>query len=79
VNAGSRDTEENAVAADPYRTLGVAKDASEADIQKAYRRLGDQFVTLKVMLPKEPDPELEKFVARWRPARAERPRATMEA
>lgn len=55
MNAGSRDTEENAVAADPYRTLGVAKDASQADIQKAYR------------LP------------RWRPARAERPRATMEA
>jgi DnaJ-class molecular chaperone len=27
------------VAADPYKTLGVAKDASQADIQKAYRRL----------------------------------------
>jgi DnaJ-class molecular chaperone len=27
------------VAADPYKTLGVTKDASQADIQKAYRRL----------------------------------------
>jgi DnaJ-class molecular chaperone len=27
------------LAADPYTTLGVSKDASQADIQKAYRRL----------------------------------------
>ena len=27
------------MAADPYTTLGVNKDASQADIQKAYRRL----------------------------------------
>ncbi|MEA2911860.1 MAG: hypothetical protein QOJ15_3941, partial [Bradyrhizobium sp.] len=27
------------MAADPYKTLGVTKDASQADIQKAYRRL----------------------------------------
>jgi DnaJ-class molecular chaperone len=26
---------------------------------------GDHFVTLKVMLPEHPDPELEKFVASW--------------
>jgi DnaJ-class molecular chaperone len=31
--------EENALAADPYQTLGVNKNSSEADIQKAYRRL----------------------------------------
>jgi DnaJ-class molecular chaperone len=30
---------ESALAADPYQTLGVNKDASQADIQKAYRRL----------------------------------------
>ena len=29
---------------------------------------GDQFVTLKVMLPAEPDPELDKFMATWQPA-----------
>jgi DnaJ-class molecular chaperone len=26
---------------------------------------GDEFVMLRVMLPEKPDPELEKFVARW--------------
>ncbi len=26
---------------------------------------GDQFVTLKVMLPKKPDPELRAFVEKW--------------
>ncbi len=37
---------------------------------KGVRRLdgtsGDEFVTLKIMLPEKPDPELEKFVADWR-------------
>jgi len=33
---------------------------------------GDEFVTLKVMLPGKPDPELERFVARWRGADAPR-------
>jgi DnaJ-class molecular chaperone len=31
--------EESALAADPYQVLGLKKDASQADIQKAYRRL----------------------------------------
>jgi len=38
---------------------------------------GDEFVTLKVMLPETPDPELEKFVAQWRGAYS--PRQAMEA
>jgi DnaJ-class molecular chaperone len=38
---------------------------------------GDEFVTLKVMLPEKPDPELEKFVAQWRGAYS--PRQAMEA
>jgi DnaJ-class molecular chaperone len=29
---------------------------------------GDEYVTLKLMLPQKPDPELEQFVARWQPA-----------
>ena len=31
------------MAADPYATLGVKKDASQADIQRAYRRLAKKF------------------------------------
>jgi len=31
---------------------------------------GDEYVTLKVMLPEKPDPELEKLIARWRAAQA---------
>jgi hypothetical protein len=30
------------------------------------------------MLPDQPDPELEKFVAQWRPAKAHNPRQTTE-
>jgi DnaJ-class molecular chaperone len=33
------ESEESALPADPYKTLGVKKDASQEDIQKAYRRL----------------------------------------
>jgi DnaJ-class molecular chaperone len=38
---------------------------------------GDEFVTLKVMLPEKPDPELEKFISQWRGAYS--PRQAMEA
>jgi DnaJ-class molecular chaperone len=40
---------------------------------------GDEYVTLKVVLPEKPDPELEKFVAQWRGAKSQRPRQTTEA
>jgi len=40
---------------------------------------GDEYVTLKVMLPDKPDPELEKFISQWRPTGADNPRAAMEA
>jgi DnaJ-class molecular chaperone len=36
---------------------------------------GDQFITLKIMLPDPPDPELEKFVANWS-GRHAKPRQT---
>jgi DnaJ-class molecular chaperone len=38
---------------------------------------GDEYVTLKVALPKEPDTELERFVAQWRP-KVDIPRQTVE-
>ena len=40
---------------------------------------GDEYGTLKVMLPETPDPELERFIAQWRPAAAERERETTKA
>ncbi|HWN50259.1 MAG TPA: J domain-containing protein [Xanthobacteraceae bacterium] len=40
---------------------------------------GDEFLTLKVMLPEKPDVELEKFVAQWRPAKVGGAHETMEA
>ena len=39
---------------------------------------GDEYVTLKIVLPEKPDPELEEFIARWSKAKAYDPRRTME-
>jgi len=38
---------------------------------------GDQYVRLKVVLPKSADPELEDFVRRWSAAHPYDPRAEM--
>ena len=35
---------------------------------------GDQFVKLKVVLPKSPDPELEAFVSNWEKGKTLNPR-----
>jgi DnaJ-class molecular chaperone len=42
------------------------------------RQRGDQYVHLKVVLPKSPDPELEKLVEQWAKSHAYDPRADME-
>jgi len=39
---------------------------------------GDEYVTLKIVLPDKPDPELEEFIARWSKAKTYDPRRTME-
>jgi DnaJ-class molecular chaperone len=39
---------------------------------------GDQYVTLKVVLPDGPDAELEDFVNRWQAGKAYNPRRAME-
>jgi DnaJ-class molecular chaperone len=39
---------------------------------------GDEYVTLKVMLPSKPDAELEKLIAQWRASATDNPRQTME-
>jgi DnaJ-class molecular chaperone len=38
---------------------------------------GDQYMTLKLMLPKKPDGEFEGFVAQWHPAADDSPRQSM--
>jgi DnaJ-class molecular chaperone len=39
---------------------------------------GDQLVKLKVMLPDQPDPELEAFLANWKPGERYNPRRDMQ-
>ena len=47
-------------------------------VPKANGGHGDQYVTLKVMLPDKPDAELEEFIDRWSKAKNYDPRRTME-
>ena len=47
-------------------------------VDPATGQRGDQYVRLKVMLPRSPDPELEEFVRRWSETHAYDPRADME-
>ena len=62
--------------------MGVPKGANTGTIMRlkgkgAPRRdggYGDQFVKLKVVLPKMPDPELEAFVSTWDKGKAFNPR-----
>lgn len=39
---------------------------------------GDQYVTLRIVLPERPDPELEAFMRSWRPGHVDDPRRQME-
>jgi DnaJ-class molecular chaperone len=47
-------------------------------ITRASGKSGDEYVTLKVMLPEKPDAELEEFVRRWSEGQTQNPRAAME-
>lgn len=49
------------------------KGAARADGSR-----GDEYVTLKVMLPDKSDPDLESFVTNWAAGKAQNPRAGME-
>ena len=40
---------------------------------------GDEYVTLKVMLPDKPDAELETFMAQWQPSGSDQPAQATEA
>ena len=48
-------------------------------VPRANGTRGDEYVTLKVALPDQPDPELQNFVAGWRSGKAHNPRQAMEA
>jgi DnaJ-class molecular chaperone len=39
--------------------------------------LGDEYITLEIMLPPKPDPELEAFVDRWTAGRSYNPHQSM--
>jgi DnaJ-class molecular chaperone len=47
-------------------------------VDPATGQRGDQYVKLKIVLPKEADPELEEFVKRWAAAHPYDPRREME-
>ena len=40
---------------------------------------GDEYVTLKIVLPERPDPELEEFAQRWQAGKDQNPRQHLEA
>jgi DnaJ-class molecular chaperone len=40
---------------------------------------GDEYVALKIVLPQQPDPELQQFIAKWRPSPTDNPREAVEA
>ena len=47
-------------------------------VTRATGKAGDEYVTLKVVLPDQPDAELEEFVRRWSEGKSQNPRAFME-
>ena len=60
-----------------WANTGTALRLKGKGVPRADGSRGDEYVTLKIMLPEKPDPELERFVAQWQPTYT--PRQTMEA
>jgi hypothetical protein len=57
-----------------WSNTGTVLRLKERGVPRSDGSRGDEYVTLKVMLPEKPDPELERFIAQWRPATAPRER-----
>jgi hypothetical protein len=48
------------------------------DVPRPDGSRGDEYVTLKMVLPDAPDPELERFVSNWSAGKAHNPRRREE-
>src|SRR5262249_45147265 len=48
-------------------------------VARAGGKAGDEYVTLKVVLPERPDAELEEFARRWQAGQSQNPRQYLEA
>ena len=59
-----------------WSNTGTVLRLKEKGVPRLDGSRGDEFVTIRVVLPEKPDPELEKFVANWRGAYS--PRQAME-
>ena len=65
--------------------LKIPKRSNTGDVLRLQRQggedarsgAGDELVRLKVVMPKEPEPELEAFLADWKPAGTYDPRREM--
>jgi len=49
-----------------WSNTGTVLRLKQKGVPRSNGTRGDQYVTLKVVLPEKPDPELEQFVSRWR-------------
>jgi DnaJ-class molecular chaperone len=47
--------------------------------QRSDKTQGDEYVTLKIVLPQQLDPELEEFARRWQAGQSQNPRQHLEA
>jgi DnaJ-class molecular chaperone len=65
-----------AVAVPKWSSTGRVLRLKGRGVPRSDGSKGDQYVTLKLVLPQKPDPQLEKFVAQWETA-ADSPRQSM--
>ena len=61
----------------PWSSTGKVLRLKGRGVTRPDGSKGDQYVTLKLVLPDKPDPELEKFVTDWAAGKAHNPRQAM--
>jgi DnaJ-class molecular chaperone len=62
----------------PWTNSGAVLRLRGKGVPSADGARGDEYVKLKVVLPENPDSELEAFVSKWRSEQKDNPRAAME-